>query len=153
MIQGMPPRKGFTFLEVVVVIFILSVFMALVIPVFSTDTSKLRDEAREMASIIRYVNDLAVTRKRLFEVGFDFSEGTVSWEQEGRRRRKEMGFLQGVELSSRGLVREGELIVFFSPLGPGEHMRVFFEHEDERKTVSFNPVSRRVTVNEDQERG
>jgi prepilin-type N-terminal cleavage/methylation domain-containing protein len=150
MVRGMPPGRGFTFLEVVVVLFLLSIFMALVIPAFSTDTSRLRDEAREMASILRYVNDLAVTRKRVFEVGFDFAEGTVSWEQEGRRRRKKMGFLKGMELTSRGLVREGELIVFFSPLGPGEHMRVFFEHEEETKTVSFNPVSRRVKVYEEQ---
>jgi hypothetical protein len=43
-------------------------------------------------------------------------------------------------------VKEGELVVFFEPLGLREYLLVHLRHDDEGRTVAFNPVSGRVRI-------
>lgn len=128
------------------VVFILSLMLALVLPSFKTKGGRLRAEARKVASIVRYVNDSAATRKTDLTLKFDLDERTITWAEEGKDRSERFDSLQGAEVPSRGLVKEGELIIFFSPLGPGEHLNVHLALEGEEMLVSFNPITRRAKI-------
>ncbi len=141
-----PDSRGFTLLELVVVVFIASLLLAVVAPTFSTSRGKLKSEAREAASIVRYLSDTSAMRKTTLSLGFDFKEGVISWAGEGRERRKRFASLRSVELPSRGEVNEGELVVFFPPIGLSEHLYIHLALADEEMTVSFNPISRRTKI-------
>lgn len=120
--------------------------MAVVLPSFSLRENKLKAEARKVATIIRSVNDTAVTRKKDIPLKFEFKERIISWPEDGKDRAMRLASLEAVELPSRGLVEEGELTVFFSPLVPGETLSVHLALGEEEMTVSFNPISRRTRI-------
>lgn len=146
-----PGKRGFTLFELVVVLFILSLLMAVVLPSFSASGGRLKSDAREVASIIRYLNDASAMRKATLRLAFDFRNRSLSWEEEGRGRTERIESLSSVTLPTRGEVTEGELIVFFSPLGLAEHMDVRLALGEEEMTVSFNPISRRTKIHADEE--
>lgn len=150
-LHKIPGKRGFTLFELVVVLFILSLLLAVVIPSFSTSGGRLKSEAREVASVIRYLNDAAAMRKTALSLSFDFKNRSLSWEEEGRGRTERIESLVSVTLPTRGEVTEGELIVFFSPLGLAEHMDVRLALGEEEMTVSFNPISRRTKIRADEE--
>lgn len=141
-----PDSRGFTLLELVVVVFIVSLALAVVAPTFSTSGGKLKAEAREAASIVRYISDASAMRKTTLALGFDLDKGVISWAGEGRQRRERFDSLRSVELPSRGEVREGELVVFFPPIGLSEHLYIHLALAGEEMTVSFNPISRRTKI-------
>jgi prepilin-type N-terminal cleavage/methylation domain-containing protein len=139
-------RQGFTLMELMVVIFVLSVVLALVMPAFSTRKGRLKEEARKVDSILRYTNETAAMKKQTLGLKFEFEEGVVSWDGPEGSKTERLRGLRGVELQTRGMVREGELIVLFGPTGLGEHLWVHLAEAEEEMTVSFNPISGRVKV-------
>jgi len=54
--------------------------------------------------------------------------------------------MSSVELQSKGRVSEGELIIFFSPMGASEAFGFFLMDNDKTMTVNFNPLSGRVKI-------
>lgn len=139
--------KGFTFLELIVVIFILSILMAIIMPSFiGIGDNKLKSEAREIASILRYLYDSAVSRKETFLIKFNFSEDTVSFSSPEGEKRKEFNNIIGVTTQSRGLVSTGELIFFFEPLGITENLSVHLNKENKFMDVTLNHLSGRVKI-------
>lgn len=140
-------NKGFTFLELIVVIFILSIIMALIMPSFiGIGDNKLKSEAREIASILRYLYDGAVSRKETFLIKFDFNGDTVSFSSPEGEKRKEFNNIIGVTTQSRGLVSTGELILFFEPLGITENLSVHLNKENKFMDVTLNHLSGRVKI-------
>src|SRR4030043_685017 len=87
---GISSRRGFTLLELIVVLFIISLVMAFILPSFSGfGENKLKSEAREMASILRYMNDSATSRKGTFLMKFDLDEGSVYGKgRDGERKKR-----------------------------------------------------------------
>lgn len=139
--------KGFTFLELIVVIFILSILMAIIMPSFiGIGDNKLKSEAREIASILRYLYDSAVSRKETFLIKFNFNEDTVSFSSPEGEKRKEFNNIIGVTTQSRGLVSTGELIFFFEPLGITENLSVHLNKENKFMDVTLNHLSGRVKI-------
>lgn len=141
---------GFSLLEIIVVIFLISMMLALVIPSFSVvREKKIKSDARRLASVLRYLNDSAISTKETFSLGVDFKEKLiVSNGPEGEKIRR-FESLYAVELQSKGMVSEGELIIFFGPLGASEAFSFFLKDEGAAMTVVFNPLSGRVKVLED----
>jgi prepilin-type N-terminal cleavage/methylation domain-containing protein len=109
-------KHGFTFLELIVVLFVISIVMALALPSFTDfGERKLKSEVREMASILRYMNDSAVARKATFFMRFDLDEGLVSWTGPDGKREKTFHDIIGVTTQATGRVSRGEVTFFFDP--------------------------------------
>ncbi|MEW6715580.1 MAG: prepilin-type N-terminal cleavage/methylation domain-containing protein, partial [Nitrospirota bacterium] len=65
---------GFTLIELIVVIFILSIASALIIPSFmDAGEGSLKSDAKRMGSALRYVHDESVSKKKdyLFTINLD----------------------------------------------------------------------------------
>lgn len=140
-------KGGFTLLELIVVIFIISLVMAIVMPSFSYfGEGKLKSEAKEIASILRYMNDSAISRKETFPVRFELDKNTVYWSGPDGEKTKKFDDMTGITTQSTGRVTEGEITVFFSPFGIQENLSVHMSHEDKEHTVTLNHLSGRVKI-------
>jgi len=141
-------RLGFTLLELAVVIFIISLMASLVFPAFYGSDNKLRSEARKTASLLRYLNDNAISAKQIYPLKFDLGEGVLSWKGPDGEKSEKVQSLVGVVLQSKGELKKGEVTVFFGPLGIREYMALHLREGDKDMTVSINPVSGRVKIEE-----
>lgn len=143
---------GFTFLELIVVLFILSLFSVLVFPKFySLGETSIAAEAKKTASILRYLNDDAVYTKHVYPLKIGIGEGSLSWTGPDGERSERIASLRGVNLESKGELREGEVTVFFGPSGVQESIEIILRHKDEALRVALNPVSGRVKIYADTE--
>ncbi len=142
-----PEEHGFTLIELLAVLFVLALVAAIIMPGFSSPRDTLRKESGTLSSTIRALYETTVSKKVSGRIEFDLDSQVVQWKDGSNNGRAVFRTLRGVELPTRGLVKEGQLIIFMSPSGNNEHMTVYLEHEGERMTVSFNPISGRTRVN------
>ena len=72
-------RRGFTLIEVVVVLFVLAVAMAVGVPAIGrgADGLRVRAEAAGVANFLRAAREQAVTRNRAYEVRVDSEAGVM----------------------------------------------------------------------------
>src|SRR3970282_2957931 len=72
-------KRGFTLIEVVVVLFVLAVAMAVGIPAIGrgADGLRVRAEAASVANFLRAAREQAVTRNRAYEVRVDPEAGVM----------------------------------------------------------------------------
>jgi len=143
-------NRAFTLIELMATLFVLSLVFALVLPYFHFSGNELNSEAREVASILRYLNETAASRKETMEITFDLDGKRLSWTEADSRKSEAMKSLRAVELQSRGMLREGELKVFFSPVGLREFLSVHLGDGEEARTVAFNPISGRVKISSEE---
>ncbi len=140
-------RRGFTFLELIVVLFLVSLVMAFVLPSFGlVGENKIKSEAREMASILRYMNDSAVSRKETFPIKFDLDKNMVYWKGPDGEKTRKFDDITGVMTPSAGTVSKGELILFFEPLGVRENLSIHMSREHKDMTITLNHLSGRVKI-------
>lgn len=144
--------KGFTLLELVVAIFIVALMLALAMPSLSDiGSSRIKTDARKTASIVRYLNDSGLTTKQSFFLKVDFREKTVRYSGPDGEKKERFGTLSAVDVESKGPVTDGELVLFFGPMGASEAFRFLFREEKKELYVVFNPLSGRVKITENQE--
>jgi general secretion pathway protein H len=144
---GICNKRGFTLLELIVVLFIISIIAAIVLPSFAGfGESRLKSEAREVASILRYMNDSAVSRKETFFVRFDLENNIVSWKGPDGEKTKKFTDMTGVTTQSGGTLSKGELIVFFEPAGIRENLSVHMRRENKNMTITLNHLSGKVKI-------
>jgi len=144
---GISSRLGFTLLELIVVLFIISLVMVLILPSFSGfGENKLKSEAREMASILRYMNDSATSRKETFLMKFDLDEGTVYWKGPDGEKKKKFDDINGVTTQSTGKVSKGEITLFFEPLGVRENLSVYMSKGNKEMAITLNHLSGKVKI-------
>jgi prepilin-type N-terminal cleavage/methylation domain-containing protein len=142
-----PRRAGFTLLELIVVLFVISLVMALVLPSFGRlGERRLKSEAREMVSILRYMNDSAVSRKETFLMRFDLDAGMVYWKGPDGEKRRKFDDITGVTTQSRGKVSKGEITLFFEPLGIQENLSVHMGSGDKNMVITLNHLSGKVKI-------
>ena len=140
-------QNGFTLLELIVVIFIVSLLAAAVFPSFSgLGEKRLKSEAKKTASLLRYLNDSAIYTKETYPLKFDIREGLLSWKGPEGEKSEKLSTLSGVSLTSAGEVKEGQVIVFFGPSGVQENLGIFLRDKEEGLKVTLNPVSGRVKI-------
>jgi general secretion pathway protein H len=145
-------RTGYTLLELVVVIFILSLLAAVIFPSMSGLGEKsVTTEAKKTASLLRYLNDSAIYTKETYFLKFDLGEGLISWKGPDGEKAEKIKSLAGVRLPSKGEVKEGQVTVFFGPLGTREKVEISLKGKDEGLRVTLNPVSGKVRVVHDNE--
>lgn len=141
-------KAGFTLLELAIVVFIIAMLSALVFPAFFGADDKVKAEARKTASLLRYLNDNAISTKSVYPLKFSLPEGILSWQGPDGEKSEKLKTLASVILTSKGTIREGEVTVFFGPMGIQENLAVHLRDDDRDMTVSLNPVSGKVRVTE-----
>jgi len=144
--------RGFTFLELLAVMFIISLLAALVFPSFRAFEGKsLKSDAARIASLLRYLNDSAISSKNTYPLKIDLADGSLSWDGPEGGRTEKFRSLSEVTLQSRGGIREGQVTVFFGPLGINEGLEFLLRQEDSLMKVLFNPISGRAKITTDEE--
>jgi len=141
-------NTGFTLLELAVVVFIISMLAMLVFPAFFGTGNKITAEARKTASLLRYLNDNAIATKNIYPLKFSLPDGVLSWQGPDGGKTERLKSLASLTLTSKGTIKEGEVTVFFGPLGLGENLAVHLRDEDKAMTVSLSSVSGRVKIEE-----
>lgn len=147
-----PRMAGFTLIELIIVVFILSLMVGIVTPSFYfLDENRLKKEAGKTASILRYLNDSAISRKETFHLKIDLKNRTLKWGVPDNEKTEKLETLSEVFSTSTGRLAEGELILFFTPSGLKEHLGISLKEKEKEMTINFNPLSGRVKVTKDQE--
>ncbi|MEW6214369.1 MAG: prepilin-type N-terminal cleavage/methylation domain-containing protein [Nitrospirota bacterium] len=138
---------GFTLLELIAVIFIISLLLAIVFPSFyGFGEKKLKADAGRIASMLRYLNDSAITTKETHFLKFDLDADTISWKDSDGEKTERFKGLLTLELQSKGEVKEGQVVIFFGSFGIQENITIHLRNEDEEMTVTFNPLSGRAKI-------
>jgi prepilin-type N-terminal cleavage/methylation domain-containing protein len=144
---GISSKHGFTLLELVITLFIISLVMAIVLPSFSGfGDRRLKSEAMEMASILRYMNDSAVSRKETFLMKFDLDEGRVYLKGPDGEKTRRFDNMTDVTSQSTGKVSRGEITFFFEPLGIRENINVHMSDGKMEMSINLNHLSGRVKI-------
>ena len=140
-------NNGFTLLELIVVIFIVSLMLAFSFPHFTVmGDGKMKSEARNVASILRYMNDSALATKETSTMKLNFSQKTLSYKGREEEKIETLTNLSGLHLQSRGTVSDGEVIIFFGPTGASESFTVYLKGEESQTAITLNCLSGRVKV-------
>ncbi|QTA84704.1 GspH/FimT family pseudopilin [Desulfonema magnum] len=165
-------KQGFTFLELLVVLVIISLMSALVAPRLGGALSRMNSKtaAKKIAASLRYARSQAVSRKMPHIAVFDFDKnrivignwkpetpGTGNWELGTGNRELEAGKIydlpEGVKLESAigGEVVSGLFQINFYPVGSSSGGGVIISDEQERLykiTVDF--ITGTVQLNAEQ---
>jgi general secretion pathway protein H len=138
---------GFTLIELAVVLFIISLTVAIVFPSFyNLGERRIDSEANRIASLLRYLNDSAIYTKETYSVKFDFKDDAISWDGPDGEKHEKIKSLSSLYLPSKGQINEGEASIFFGPLGAAESIEVHLKDKERGMTVSFSPVSGRAKI-------
>ncbi len=145
-------RAGFTLLELIVVVFIISLALALIMPSFwVTEKNAVKLEARHISSALRYVYDEAVGKKQiyLFKINLDSKLWGFDSEEESRSFRiKGDVKIRDVVIPSRGEISRGEIIIEFGPMGPEEPIILHLKKGESEHTIIFNHLNGRTRTYE-----
>lgn len=140
-------NKAFTILELVVVIFIVSAILAVAFPVFTLQKNgKLKSEAGHIASILRYLNDSAISTKETYTVDINFSEKSMHYKGPDGEKVERIDNLSSITTQSNGTVSSGVVTIFLSPAGAGENFSIHLTGVESSMEVVFNALSGRVKV-------
>ncbi len=157
------PCGGFTFMEMMVIVFIISITALVVLPLLpSTDATRLRDSARRLSTVIRYLGDQAITTKSVFRMHLDMTDNTVTvkkivaGEEEApedpffsRKILSEGVSIEDVEVPRLGKTSEGVVNADFGVGGLGEFTVIHLKGEKgDHFTITSFPNGGRVNVEE-----
>lgn len=158
----LPPHepKGFTLLELMLVVFILSVTALFVFPrVSSFGAADLKWTARHFAGLIQHLAQESSTTKQTYRLYFNLENGAywaaalgengefVETTDPMTRRRvlpKEISF-EDVVTPAQGKVNEGEAFMQFYPVGV-EKVWIHLKQGERQWTLVVNPLTGRVKV-------
>lgn len=144
--------SGFTLLELIIVIFIISLLSAIVLPSFyRLGTDSLKTDAKKLASLIRYLNDSAIYSKQTYTLKFDLQDRSLSWNGPDGDKTEKFKDLAGLNLPSKGMVKEGQVTVMFGPLGLQENLDILLSNGGKEFKVLFNSLSGRIKITSNEE--
>jgi general secretion pathway protein H len=140
---------GFTLIELIVVLFIISLTAAIVFPSFySLGERRIASDANKIASLLRYLNDTAIYTKETYSLKFNLRDDAISWKGPEGEKQEDIKSLSSLYLPSKGQIKEGEVTIFFGPLGAAENIEVRLKDKTKDMTVSFSPISGRAKISE-----
>ncbi len=143
---------GFTLLELLVVVAVLALVLAVAVPSLTgIGESRMKSDAKRLASIVRYLNDSAISTKNTLNMKITFADKVIQYGGPEGDRSEKFDLLSGIDLQSRGLVSEGEVTVFFSPVGASESFTLHLKEDKTGMSVAFNSMSGRVRITKSDE--
>lgn len=155
--------KGFTLIEIVVVLFVISLAAMLVFPRLpSSDSHDLRTSARSLAATFRYVQDQAIATKAHYRLHLNIADnsitiGKIAGSEEtppddnflGKRGLTGSVTLQDVQIPRMGTMGEGEVIIDFGAGGLEELVTVHLKSTGGASmTITAFPQNGKVQVAE-----
>ncbi len=153
--------KGFTLIELTVVIVLLGIIMTLTVPRFQTAilTDDLKATTRKMVGMIKGLRDEAIREQRVYFLHFDLESNrfwidSTGMSEEERARAAEKAFtlpetvrVLDIWVSSKGKKMTGQTAIRFSKKGYVQPSAIHLGAEDGREfTLVLNPFLGRVTV-------
>ena len=141
-------------MEIIVVMFVISVVMMAAMPNFlALSDEPLKREAMRLASLIRYENDQAVTRKEIHQIRFYLDRD--SWTVivlDGKPDRSghldhNVRFMD-IVTPSRGKIDRGTETVIFTPEGLTDPAVIHVEREDQQFSIIIHPYAANVETHE-----
>jgi general secretion pathway protein H len=143
-------KKGFTLLELIVVMVIISIATALIMPSFwSSPESALKSEAKHISSTMRYLYNEAAGKKKVYQFNVNPEDGTWGFESSVETKaykiRDDVAF-KDVLLPSNGELTKKRITLNFGPLGPEEPIVLHLTSEDNDYTVIFNHLNGRSRI-------
>ncbi len=130
-----------------VVIFIVSLVLALVLPSFTNiGESRIASEAKRLGSIVRYLNDNAISTKESQKMKINLGDKTVDYSGPDGEKSERFDSISSIELQSKGMISEGEATIFFGPSGGIESFNINLKDDKSGMEVSFNSMSGRVQI-------
>lgn len=153
---------GFTLMELMVVLFILSVVAVLVFPKLSNNgAADLRSSARNLAAALRYLEDTAVSTKTPYRMWINLDDSSIRVNKvlsDGSEQPDDDVFfsdkfladditISDVITSRMGKVSAGEVQLDFTPMGLREMATIHLKtKKDLFYTVTAYPRNNRVKV-------
>jgi hypothetical protein len=144
-----------------VVIVIISMVAIIVLPLLpSTGAAELRNSARRLSTVVRYLGDRSVTTKTPYRMRLDLNDSTVAIKKmvNGEETIPEDPFfsrnilddgvsIEDVEIQRLGKLGEGEVNVDFGFAGLGEFIVIHLKGRKKgRFTLTALPYGGRVEV-------
>ncbi len=144
--------KAFTLVELIVVIFIISMSAALIMPsLWDRGERALKTESRRIGNTLRYIYDEALGKKQTYSLKINLDKDTWSYKSNNESRSFELHdsvMFKDIIVPSLGNVSIGEVLMAFGPLGPEEPVIVHLIKNEKEYTVIFNHISGRTKVYE-----
>ena len=145
-------RSGFTLIELIVVIFIISIASALIIPSFmDAGEGSLKADAKRIGSALRYVYDESVSKKKAYLFYINLDNDSYGFTGQGVSRSfslKDDVYLKDILIPSLGACSDGEVTVKFGPLGTEEPIILHLSKGKDAYTVIFNNINGRAAIYE-----
>lgn len=143
-------RDAFTLIELIIVLFIISLTTALVMPnLWVTGERALKSEAKRIGNTLRYINDEAAGKKRAYIFKIDLTANSWGFDSEKESRSFEMKnniMLKDIIIPSLGEVSLGEVFLKFGPMGAEEPVTLHLIKDKDEYTVIFNHISGRAKI-------
>ena len=154
-------EAGFTLLELMVVVFILSMAAAIVLPRLpAPEATRLKNSAQNLASGLRFLNDQAIITKKVYRLHLNLGEHSTRitelsptgdelqpGDQFMSRRLIEEGIeIEDATVPRLGLVTEGEVTVTFGPGGLADGMTIHLKAKEKHFTIIAYPSGGKVKV-------
>jgi prepilin-type N-terminal cleavage/methylation domain-containing protein len=159
-----PHSKGFTLIELTIVIVILGVMLALIIPrLGELGEANLKQSARHLTSTIRFLKDESQARKDVFRLRFDITEGrywvevwTLLNETTGEFKRFSSEMATEGALTGQTTFRDVQVAshpddpyIQFSPNGWVEHAQIHIrDGEGKDYTLTVNALTGNTELRE-----
>jgi len=155
--------KGFTLLELVIVIFIISLAAAIILPRLpASNNSDLKSSAVSTATMLRYLGERSVTSNIKYRLHINVSDSTIKVTQVSNTGEESTPddpffskkFISGdtqiadIETPRLGKITEGETIFDFGPAGLTEFLTIHFKTPDGKTfyTVAAFPNTGKVKI-------
>lgn len=160
--QGKGDRKGFTLLELIVVLVLLSIVTALIVPRLpATESMELKSSARSLASMLRYLGERSVASKNIYRLHLNISENSVKVTRKlstgdeippedpllSRNALAAGIVITDVQSPRLGKVTEGEVLIDFGAAGLSEFLTLHLNSaRGESFTIAGYPGGGKVKI-------
>lgn len=131
-------KNGYSLFELVITLALLAVVLALALPSFSLiSLDSTRVDAQKTASVLRHINDVALTRKETVPFAIDLKNKSISWKTSDGTEKKAVPSLKSVYTPHLGSVCSGKVDFEITSLGAIEEMEIIFSGRGKGWAVTY----------------
>jgi general secretion pathway protein H len=133
--RRVPDSAGFSLLEVVIVVLVISLTLAITYPVLNRGSASLhlRASGRDFLNLLRYAREKAITEQKGMMVMVDRSTRQVVMSDELGGSPHSLVLPKGIRIQRYSLVGEevvqGPLVIHFLPNGSSENAEIVLQAE------------------------
>ena len=151
---GLQSKRGFTLIELILVLLLLSIVFGLALPNFRESAKKieLKTAVQQLTQLMRYAQSEAMARNQTLSLKFDETLSNYRFVIDtGIEEQKMTGFLEGVFTFPDGIkVTVDESIIQFHPDGTMDKEKIVACYQSRCFTVSTQEQRARVVMYEGQ---